>query len=134
MSAPSDSVTLDLRRPETRQAERRQSARRQDSPEDLRRACREFEAIFLRTFLKEARVDRALAAGEEENANLYGDLVVESLARALAEGGGMGLAETLYRQLSPTLPARAEADAAADSVDTSRRGNPAAKPTVETSR
>jgi flagellar protein FlgJ len=76
------------------------------SPEELRQACQEFEEIFLRQILKEAHIDRAGSMGDEEekNANLYGDMVIETLARSVAKAGGVGIADMLYHQLSPTLP------------------------------
>jgi peptidoglycan hydrolase FlgJ len=75
-------------------------------PEELRKACQEFEEIFLRQILKEAHVDRAGSMGDEEekNANLYGDMVIETLARSVAKAGGVGIADMLYQQVLPTLP------------------------------
>jgi len=73
--------------------------------EALRRACREFEAIFIEQWLKEVRrtlpesVALPLSAGE----GLYRDLADEALARALSNGKGIGLADLLYRQLAAQL-------------------------------
>ncbi len=72
-----------------------------DADRKLQSACEEFEEIFLRMILKEARVTRSML-GEEGASQLYGDMTRETLAKALAQGGGIGLAETLYRQLSQT--------------------------------
>ncbi len=85
--------------------------RQPDPTDELRRACAQFEAIFLRQILKQAHLDR-VAGQSDEGANLYGDLVIESLADAVAKGGGLGLAETLYRQLAPEN-AQADADSTA---------------------
>lgn len=65
----------------------------------LQQACRDFEEIFLRMLLKEAKVDQGMISGKGASP-LYGDLIRENLAKALSKGGGIGLAETLYRQFS----------------------------------
>jgi len=67
--------------------------------QDLRRACQEFEEIFLRMLLKEARIDRSMFKGEGAS-SLYSDLSREAMAKAMARAGGFGLADVLYRQLS----------------------------------
>lgn len=68
--------------------------------EELREACQQFEEIFLRILLKEARIDRSLGGGEDAASKMYGDMTREALAKALVQGGGLGLAEVLHRQLS----------------------------------
>jgi len=75
------------------------SQRSTHSPEELRRACQQFEEIFLRMVLKEAHIDRSLF-NDKGASNLYGDLMRETLAKAMAQGGGFGVADMLYRQLS----------------------------------
>jgi len=74
--------------------------RKKDNPEDVRRACGEFEEIFLRMILKEANVARALGSEEDSGAKLYGDLLVESLAKSVAQGGGLGIGDMLYREFT----------------------------------
>lgn len=68
--------------------------------EEMREACQQFEEIFLRILLKEARIDRSLGGGEDAASKMYGDMTREAMARALAQAGGLGLADVLYRQLS----------------------------------
>jgi flagellar protein FlgJ len=65
----------------------------------LQKACRDFEEIFLKMVLREAHIDRSMTGGKGASP-LYGDMIRETLARALSSGGGIGLAETLYRQLA----------------------------------
>ncbi len=74
--------------------------RKKDNPQDIRRACGEFEEIFLRMILKESNVARALGSEEDSGAKLYGDLMVETLAKSVAQGGGLGLGDMLYREFS----------------------------------
>jgi len=73
---------------------------KKDNPEDIRRACGEFEEIFLRMILKEANVARSLGNEEDSGAKLYGDLLVETLAKSVAQGGGLGIGEMLYREFT----------------------------------
>lgn len=71
----------------------------------LRAASRELEAAFLAEMLKAAGVGRVPdtfggGAGETQFASLLRD----AQARAMAEAGGIGLAEHLFRALSKDLP------------------------------
>jgi len=78
-----------------------QKKRLENNPEsqDLKKACREFEEIFIRLILKEAKIDQ-FSMGGKGASQLYGDLTRETLAKSMAQAGGLGLAEVLYRQLS----------------------------------
>jgi Rod binding domain-containing protein len=70
-----------------------------ESPKELRQACRNFEEIFINVVLKEAKVNQSTF--EMDGASqMYGEMMTESLARVMAQGGGMGLADVLYKQLS----------------------------------
>jgi flagellar protein FlgJ len=81
-------------------AKRIRPARPKDSPEELHRACSEFEEIFVRMILKEAHLDRALYGEEDSGAKLYGDLLIETLAKSVAQGGGLGIGDMLYREFA----------------------------------
>ena len=66
-------------------------------------ASRQFEAVLLRQFLSEAQkpvinsefTDNSTASG------IYQDLITNQLADTLSRNGGIGLAQTFERQLSP---------------------------------
>jgi Rod binding domain-containing protein len=75
-------------------------AQKREETAEVREACQQFEEIFLRILLKEARIDRSLGGGEEAASKMYGDMTREALAKALTQAGGLGLADVLYRQLS----------------------------------
>ncbi len=77
----------------------RTSGNQDRSPAQLQDACKQFEAILVRMILKEAHLERSLVSSEDR-ANLYGDLLIETLAKSVVDGGGMGIAEILYQQLS----------------------------------
>jgi flagellar protein FlgJ len=68
----------------------------------LRRAAREFEALFLHQMLaqmRKASVAGATALGGGGQ-GLYRDMMDDELARAMARGGGIGLADMLVRHLT----------------------------------
>ncbi|MCL5040819.1 MAG: rod-binding protein [Firmicutes bacterium] len=68
----------------------------------LKKACREFEALFLQQLLKEMRqtILRSDLLPGQAGQGLHQDLAEEALAQAISSGRGIGLAEILYRQLS----------------------------------
>lgn len=70
-----------------------------DNSRELRQACQDFEEIFLRLVLKEAKINKSMFEGEGAF-QVYGDLTRETLAKAMAQAGGLGLADVLYQQLS----------------------------------
>lgn len=73
---------------------------RQDGAK-LKKALKDFEAVFMGQILKEMRKTipkgGLFASGPQEN--MMRDLLDEQWARELASGPGMGLAESLYRQM-----------------------------------
>ena len=78
----------------------------------LKKAVREFEALFVTQMLQEMRKtvpeDGLLQGGSGPN-KMYHDMLDEQLGYALSQGRGMGLAQALYRQLqhsSGHLPAQ----------------------------
>jgi flagellar protein FlgJ len=68
----------------------------------LKKAVREFEALFVTQMLQEMRKtipeDGALQGSSGPN-KMYHDMLDEQLGYALSQGRGMGLAQALYRQL-----------------------------------
>lgn len=73
-------------------------------------AAREFEAMFVAQLLKQAR-QAARSLSERESApgaDVYEGWQDDAMARAVASGRGLGLAETLVRQLggARTSPVR----------------------------
>jgi len=78
---------------------------RKDPRRALREACRDFEAIFLETLLRD--LDRTVMRSglfpETLETRIYRDLYYQAVARELS-GKGLGLSEILYRRLSRDLP------------------------------
>lgn len=76
--------------------------------QQLKSVAGQFEAILLRQFLQDS-VSKIMG-GEDggPTGNVYGYLLTDVLATKLSEGGGMGLASVIQRQLSPrTAPTAA---------------------------
>ena len=60
----------------------------------LLQAAREFEAVFVRQMLKSSKF------GGDDSANGYGAMIVESLAKSITAGDGLGLAKKVEQMLS----------------------------------
>ena len=69
---------------------------------NLRHACQEFESVFISYMMKSMRqtVQRSefMSGGFQED--IYLSMMDEEIARAVARGPGIGLADALYRQIS----------------------------------
>ena len=73
--------------------------------ERLMEACREFESIFLHMMIRQMRstipendlIEKSHARG------IFEDLHDEELAKSMAQGQGIGLAQQMYQQLSRPL-------------------------------
>lgn len=86
------------------------------SPAEVQKATRQFEAILVRQLLAPA-IDPimnggSLGGGEGgSGGGVYGYLLTDTLATSIAEGGGLGLATVLSRQLAPSSSQTAPTDA-----------------------
>ena len=67
----------------------------------LARTCAEFEALFIQQLFKQMRasVPRSDLLGGGQAETLYTEMIDGELARSMAAGRGIGLADVLYRQL-----------------------------------
>jgi flagellar protein FlgJ len=66
-------------------------------------ASRQFEAVLLRQFLSESQkpVINSEFTDNSSEAGIYQDMVTNQLADTLSRQGGIGLAKTFERQLTP---------------------------------
>ena len=87
------------------------SGSKADTPENMERVARQFESLFLNVMMKSMReANQAFAEGNPLNTpqtRFYQDMYDSQMAVHLSERQGMGLADVMLRQLSPTS-ARAE--------------------------
>jgi len=68
---------------------------------DLQRKARELESVFLAEMLRAAKLGESrqgFGGGAGEDA--FAGLLVAEQARILAEGGGVGLAESIFRAMA----------------------------------
>lgn len=89
-------------------------------------ACRQFEAVFLRQILQEARktVISSSSSHDSTISGIYGDMINNQLADGISRSGAFGLAKSLQNQLvHQVLP-----DAGAASSAPAANGPPSKKP------
>lgn len=77
------------------------SASSSDSPERIRKAARDFEAILLRSLLEPLQKSFSTISGESNDAGHddYQYMATEAFAAAMAASGGFGLADMITKQL-----------------------------------
>jgi flagellar protein FlgJ len=68
----------------------------------LKAACTEMEAVFLNLLMKEMRksVPKGGLVGNSSQEDIMRSLLDSEMTKNMAQSGGVGLAEMLYRQLS----------------------------------
>ena len=79
-----------------------------DTPEkeQLYRASLEFERFFVQQMLKPMEKASEMFSGEEGSSGStsgYKDMAQDQLTQAVLDGGGLGMAATLYGQMSEAL-------------------------------
>jgi flagellar protein FlgJ len=105
----------------------RQSARA-NSPEALKSAARQFEALFTNMMLKSMReASPQDGAFDSEQSKLYTSMLDQQLSQNMAKRG-IGLADVLVRQLSNTVPGAMPTGALSDSTLTPLKSGIDAKP------
>ncbi|VBB09246.1 Hypothetical protein LUCI_4536 [Lucifera butyrica] len=71
----------------------------------LRQACQDMEAVFLNLLLSKMRetVPKDTLFGDSSEENIMRSMLDNEMSKNMAKAGGIGLADMLYRQLSPTV-------------------------------
>lgn len=74
--------------------------------EKLRRACEDFEAVFVHQLLRSMRntVLKSNLMGSRREEELFQDMMDSEVSKAAAKTRSMGIADLLYRQLGPKQP------------------------------
>ncbi|MBI3637225.1 MAG: rod-binding protein [Candidatus Rokubacteria bacterium] len=70
-----------------------------NTPDQIKEAAEQFEAIFLRQIVRGLRKTTELNGEPAYTTGFYGDLMDEQLAQHLAKAGGMGLAPVIRAYL-----------------------------------
>ena len=73
--------------------------------EKLRKACEDFEAIFIKQMLSSMKktVNRSGLMGGGFAEEIYEDMLYDEYAKKMTKTAGFGIAKTLYNQLSGSL-------------------------------
>lgn len=71
-----------------------------DPAEQRQAVAEQFEAILVRQFLQPS-LGSLMGDGQAGGGGVYGYMLTDTLAQKLTEGGGLGLAPVLARQLTP---------------------------------
>lgn len=89
-------------------ADMKRLARDGNSPEGLRAAAKQFEALFMQMVLKSMR-DAMPSTGmfDSDQTRLFQALQDQQMAMNMAQGRGVGLADAIVRQLGGEAPAQA---------------------------
>ncbi len=76
----------------------------------LRKACQDFESIFLNYLLSKMResVPKSDLMGESHGEELYLGMLDEELSKQMAASGGVGLSQILYQQLEHQIQQKKE--------------------------
>lgn len=80
------------------------SSKSKDSPEKIKGAAQQFEALMIGQFLKTAREASDgeggwLGTGEDQTGQIPMELAEQQLATTMAKQGGFGLTKTIVRDL-----------------------------------
>jgi Rod binding domain-containing protein len=66
-------------------------------------ASRQFEAVFLRQMLSCLEKTTSTLGGKDAGSNIYGSMMVDAVADAVSQAGGIGLGAMLKRTLEPQI-------------------------------
>lgn len=84
------------------QIDRTKNIKETEDPKKLMEVCQEFESIFLSIILKEARSSQQIGGFEDKSyaREIYEQMQDEEMARHMAKGQGIGLAQELFKQMT----------------------------------
>lgn len=77
-----------------------------DSPENIRKAATQFEALLIGEVLKSARESDGsgwMGTDEDDAGSILSEVSEQQLSQALAAGGGLGLEKTIANGLSKSV-------------------------------
>ena len=75
---------------------------------ELKKACEGFEAMFLNMMYRQMRatVPENTLFGESNALKIFQDMRDDELMKNVAAGGGIGIADMMYKQLKPQVESR----------------------------
>ncbi|HEU5081268.1 MAG TPA: hypothetical protein VFT72_18795 [Opitutaceae bacterium] len=103
----------------TKETNTKSGAAKTPTPAEVKKAASQFEAIILRQLLAPT-IEPVMSGGamggggaSSSGGGVYGYMLTDVMANSLAQGGGLGWAKMLEKQLSPATAAHQPADGAA---------------------
>jgi flagellar protein FlgJ len=83
-------------------AKRLEAAAKNNDEKELKKACQEFESLMLDMIFKQMRstVIKSDLIKEDPGREIFESMLDEELAEQASKAGGIGLADSLYKQLS----------------------------------
>jgi len=86
------------------------SAAQSKADKELKEACQGFEAMFLDIMYRQMRktVPENTLFGKSHGQEIFEDMRDSELMKQVAQSGGLGLGDLIYRQLAPSVLAKAE--------------------------
>lgn len=70
-----------------------------EDKEALKAVAKDFETAFIAQMLTHSGLAETLTSGEGKMAAAFGSFYVEQLASRMADQGGIGMADSIYKQL-----------------------------------
>ena len=72
---------------------------------ELKKACEGFEAMFLNMMYRQMRatVPENSLFGESQGEKIFRDMRDDEMMKQVAAGGGIGIADMMYKQLKPQV-------------------------------
>lgn len=88
-----------------KEASTKDLAPKQEREERLKKACADFESLFLYSLLKEMRstIPKSGLTQEMQGKDTYRTIVDQKVSERLAEQGGVGLQQMLFKQIKKGL-------------------------------
>lgn len=80
-------------------AQTRTAVQTSESDAALKAVAKDFEASFIAQMLTHSGLAESMTSGEGKMASAFGTFYVEQLAERMADSGGIGMADSIYRQL-----------------------------------
>jgi flagellar protein FlgJ len=95
------------------------------APKTLREATQEFESVFIAKIFEGMRrtVPESGLMGDDSGTKTFQEMLDQQLSRQIARGGGLGIGDILYRQLSGGQPEQTQPSSGPDQengIDESR--------------
>jgi len=79
-----------------------EKAKSDDNPEEIKKVCQQFEAIFVNMLLKQMRntITEGGLTEKSQARETFEGMLDEEMSRTISEGGGFGIAEMMTKALS----------------------------------